>query len=94
LVKEIGIVLRLLLVVSSRSVALPLGYLRRLGAAPMPTRVCPAGPLEELLADYRRYLSVERGLCDHTVLDAYGPAARLFFMTVTSSPTEHTSDQR
>ncbi|MGH3755811.1 MAG: tyrosine-type recombinase/integrase [Pseudonocardiaceae bacterium] len=63
---------------SPRSVALPLGYLRQLGAAPTPTRVCPAGPLEELLADYRRYLSVERGLCDHTVLDAYGPAARLF----------------
>ena len=30
-----------------------------------------------MLADYRRYLSVERGLSDHTVLDAYGPAARL-----------------
>ena len=36
------------------------------------------GPLEELLEDYRRYLSIERGLSDHTVLDAYGPAARLF----------------
>jgi integrase/recombinase XerD len=60
------------------SVALPLGYLRQLGAALAPESVCPAGPLEELLADYRRYLSEERGLCDHMVLDAYGPAARLF----------------
>lgn len=40
--------------------------------------MCPEGPVEELLADYRRYLSIERGLSDHTVLDAYGPAARLF----------------
>jgi integrase/recombinase XerD len=63
---------------SSQSVALPLGYLRQLGAAPTPTPVCPEGPLEELLAGYRRYLSIERGLSDHTVLDAYGPAARLF----------------
>jgi len=63
---------------SRQSVALPLGYLRQLGTAPTPAPVGPAGPLEELLADYRRYLSIERGLCDHTVLDAYVPAARLF----------------
>lgn len=31
-----------------------------------------------MLADYGRYLLVERGLCQHTVLDAYGPVARLF----------------
>jgi len=64
---------------SPQSVALPLGYLRQLGTAPISTPVCPQGPLEKLLADYRRYLSIERGLSDHTVLDAYGPAARLFF---------------
>ena len=64
---------------SPQSVALPLGYLRQLGTAPISTPVCPQGPLEELLADYRRYLSIERGLSDHRVLDAYGPAARLFF---------------
>jgi len=64
---------------SPQSVALPLGYLRQLGTAPISAPVCPQGPLEELLADYRRYLSIERGLSDHTVLDAYGPAARLFF---------------
>jgi integrase/recombinase XerD len=63
---------------SRQSVALPLGYLRQLGTAPTPAPVGPEGPLEELLADYRRYLLIERGLCDHTVLDAYGPAARLF----------------
>jgi site-specific recombinase XerD len=40
--------------------------------------VVAQGPLEELLEDYRRYLRVERALCEHTVLDAYGPAARLF----------------
>ena len=54
---------------SPHSVALPLQYLRQLGAAPAP--VIPQGPLEELLADYCRYLSVERRLSDHTVFDAY-----------------------
>ncbi|MCA1679460.1 MAG: site-specific integrase [Actinobacteria bacterium] len=63
---------------SPSSVMLPLGYLRTLGVAPVPAPVLARGPLEELIEDYRRYLSVERGLCDHTVLDAYGPAARLF----------------
>ena len=48
------------------------------GSRSAPVPACPAGPLEELLADYARYLSVERGLCEHTVLDAYVPAARLF----------------
>ena len=56
--------------------------LRGLGAAPPPAPVRPDGPLEELLADYGRYLSVERGLCDHTVFDAYVPAARLFLSAV------------
>ena len=64
--------------VSPRSVMLPLGYLRTLGVAPAPAPVLSQGPLEELLEDYRRYLFVERGLSAHTVLDAYGPAARLF----------------
>lgn len=64
--------------VAPQSTALPLGYLRGLGVAPMTVRVVAQGPLEDLLDDYRRYLSVERGLCDHTVFDAYEPAARLF----------------
>src|SRR5262245_62063895 len=63
---------------SPQSVALPLGYLQQLGAAPTPAPACAAGPLEELLTDYGRYLLVERGLCDHTVHDAYVPAARVF----------------
>ena len=58
--------------------ALPLEYLRGLGVAPVPAPVPGRGPLEELLADYRRYLRAERGLSEHTVLDVYGPAARLF----------------
>jgi integrase/recombinase XerD len=64
--------------VAPQSVMLPLEYLRELGAAPPPAPVVPEGPLEELLADYRRYLLVERGLSEHTVLDVYGPVARLF----------------
>ena len=64
--------------VAPQSVALPLGYLRELGVVPTPTPAVSQGPLEELLAEYRRYLLVERGLSEHTVGDAYGPAARLF----------------
>jgi hypothetical protein len=64
--------------VSPRSVALPLEYLRQLGAVLPSAPACSVGRWEELLADYGRYLSIERGLCDHTVLDAYVPAARLF----------------
>ncbi len=64
--------------VSPRSMALLLGYLRGLGVVPVPAPALPRGPLEELLADYRGYLRMERGLSEHTVLDVYGPAARLF----------------
>ena len=65
-----------------RSAMLPVGYLRGLGVAPPPVPVVAQGPLQELLADYRRYLSIERGLSDHTVFDAYEPAARLFLTAV------------
>jgi integrase/recombinase XerD len=64
--------------VAPQSVALPLKYLRGLGVAPMPVAEPPTGWPEVLLADYGRYLSIERRLSDHTVLDAYVPAARLF----------------
>jgi integrase/recombinase XerD len=64
--------------VAPQSVMLPLGYLREVGVAPLPAPIVAEGPLEELLADYHRYLRAERRLCEHTVLDAYGPAARLF----------------
>jgi integrase/recombinase XerD len=60
------------------SAILPVRYLRSLGVAPAATPVVAQGPLEELLEEYCRYLRVERALCDHTVLDAYVPAARLF----------------
>lgn len=63
---------------SPHSVTPPLEYLRLVGVAPPAAPVCPAGPLEVLLADYGGYLSVERGLCDHTVFDGYVPAARVF----------------
>jgi site-specific recombinase XerD len=65
---------------SRQSVTLPLVYLCALGVAPVPAPVVAQNPIEELLEDYGRYLADERGLCDHTVLDAYGPAARLFLV--------------
>ena len=70
---------------SPHSAALPLEYLRLLGAVPPPAPVGPVGPLEKLLADYGGYLSIERGLCDHTVFDAYVPVARLFLAELDSS---------
>ena len=60
------------------SLDVPLGYLRGLGVAPRPAPVQPQGPLDELLADYHGYLLSERGLCEHTVFDGYGPVAELF----------------
>src|SRR5215218_7319693 len=63
--------------VSPQSVMLPLEYLRERGVAPTATAAVVEGALNELLADYGRYLLVERGLSQHTVLDAYGPVARL-----------------
>lgn len=42
------------------------GYLRRLGVAPPPVAVVPATPVERLLARYRDYLTIERGLAETT----------------------------
>ena len=61
-----------------RTVALVLEYLREIGVMSSPAARVASGPLEELLADYGRYLRVERRLAEHTVRDAYLPAARLF----------------
>jgi integrase/recombinase XerD len=63
--------------VAPQSVRLPLGYLRELGIAPMPAPALAHGPREELLAEYGRYLRVERRLSEKTVV-SYAPAACLF----------------
>lgn len=63
--------------VSSRSVALPLEYLRELRVVPVRVPTLVDGSSERLLADYGRYLLIERGLSERTG-DAYVPAARLF----------------
>ena len=64
--------------VSPRSVMLPLAFLREVGAVPASAPLRDHGPVGELLAEYQRYLLVERRLCEHTVFDEYGPAARVF----------------
>ena len=64
--------------VSPRSGMLPLAFLREVGAVPTSAPVRTRGRLEELLAEYQRYLLVERRLCEHTVFDEYGPPARVF----------------
>jgi integrase/recombinase XerD len=64
--------------VSSQSLVLPLEYLREIGVMLTPAATVASGPLEGLLADYGCYLRVERRLAEHTVRDAYLPAAGLF----------------
>jgi hypothetical protein len=67
---------------SSKSLSLPLGFLRELGVVPAESMVAVDDPLERLLAEYRWYLFDERGLGEHTVLVRYGPDGRLFLEAV------------
>jgi integrase/recombinase XerD len=62
--------------VSSRSLALPLEYLREVGVAPIPAPAVE-GPLDELLDAYCRYLVGERGLASSTIPE-YVRVARWF----------------
>ncbi len=63
--------------VSSRDMTVPLEYLREVGAVPVGASTVAQGPIDELLAGYRRYLACERGLAEPTVA-RYEPDARLF----------------
>jgi integrase/recombinase XerD len=63
--------------VSPRCVALPLEYLREVGAAPPPVPVVADGPVEVLLDGYREYLLVERGLAPSTIV-RYECIAKMF----------------
>jgi integrase/recombinase XerD len=63
--------------VSPRSVVLPVGYLRAVGAVPAVVPAVPGGAIEQPLADYRRYLACERALAEGTIGD-YERIARLF----------------
>lgn len=51
---------------SARAIRPPLEYLRGLGVVPTMPEVEPVTPIERLLARYRRYLLVERGLTPAT----------------------------
>ena len=53
--------------VTGRAMAPLLGYLRGLGIAPAASPRLAAGAVEVLLADYREYLAVERGLTADTI---------------------------
>jgi integrase/recombinase XerD len=61
---------------SPRALAPLLGYLRRLGAVPVPATV-RATPAETLLGRYQHYLVTERGLASSTARD-YAGMVRLF----------------
>jgi integrase/recombinase XerD len=52
---------------SPHSLRVPLAYLREAGIVRAPASVAPDGPVERLLAGYRRYLAGERGLAAHTI---------------------------
>jgi site-specific recombinase XerD len=61
---------------SPHSLRVPIAYLQEAGVLPAAS-VAPDGPVEQLLADYRRYLTVERGLAAHTIYH-HELVARLF----------------
>jgi integrase/recombinase XerD len=65
--------------ISPHSMVLPLDYLREIGVVPVAPPTAVAGPLEELLGAYRRYLVCERGLAESTIA-AYEHSARLFLV--------------
>jgi integrase/recombinase XerD len=65
--------------VTPRSAALPLAYLREIGV--VPSRVPVEGPVEGLLEEYRVYLIRERGLAPRSTVESYCRAARLFLTT-------------
>jgi len=72
---------------SDKGVAPLLGYLRRVGAAPVPDPVSPVTPMEHILGEYRTYLEQERGLTAGTVAcDVH--IARLFLATRTDISLE------
>lgn len=52
---------------SERSVRLPLEYLREVGAIPAAVEVLDNGPVARVLAGYREYLVLERGLAQSTI---------------------------
>jgi integrase/recombinase XerD len=63
--------------VTARAMAPLLSYLRGLGVAPAASARVPVGAVEVLLADYREYLAVERGLTTDTI-EGYVLAVRPF----------------
>lgn len=63
--------------VTGRAMAPLLGYLRGLGVAPAASPRRVVGAVEVLLADYREYLAVERGLTPDTI-EGYVLAVRPF----------------
>ncbi|HUY73157.1 MAG TPA: site-specific integrase [Candidatus Dormibacteraeota bacterium] len=69
---------------SSKALAPLLAQLRRIGAAPPPPAApAPAGPVEELLGRYQRYLILERGFRERTAR-RYESAVRPFLAEMAS----------
>lgn len=62
---------------SAKAIRPPLEYLRGLGLVPEAPELAPDGPIERLLARYRRYLLVERSLAPSTA-SGYLAAVRPF----------------
>jgi integrase/recombinase XerD len=63
--------------VTARAMAPLLGYLRGLGVAPAASPAMPVGAVDVVLAGYREYLAVERGLTADTI-EGYVLAVRPF----------------
>lgn len=64
---------------SVRALAPLLGFLRRVGAVPMPLDAAPVGPVEVLTARFSEYLHTQRGLAPATVV-SYASQAAVFLV--------------
>lgn len=69
-----------------------LGYLRRIGVAPTIDATGPSGPVEALLASFRRYLFVERSVTI-PVADAYLRCVRPFALAIATDDADLTFER-
>lgn len=76
---------------STRAMRPLLEYLRQLGVVPEVPEPEPASPLDRLLEEYRRYLTVERGLAP-TTAQGYLHAVRPFLVTRFTGDEPHFTD--
>jgi integrase/recombinase XerD len=71
--------------VAASSLRLPLDYLMGIGVVPLLDKLTARSPVDRLLEEYRRYLSLERRLAETTIA-GYERVARVFLADASSVP--------